>query len=75
LPDLGYAVTAFRAQGVTVDSAHTVVTPTTTRENLYVAMTRGREANLAYVATDRPDDAHTAPHPSDEPDRTADNVL
>jgi hypothetical protein len=59
--DLGYAVTAHRAQGLTVDAAHVVVTGSTTRENLYVAMTRGRHANHAYVALDRPDDAHTAP--------------
>jgi len=56
--DLGYAVTAHRAQGVTVDTAHTVITASTTRENLYVSMTRGRAANHAYVAVDRPDDAH-----------------
>lgn len=53
---LGYAITAHRAQGATVDTAHTVVTPTMTRETLYVAMTRGRHANTAYVTTDRPDD-------------------
>lgn len=37
--DLGYAITAHRAQGVTVDTAHVLVEPTTTRENFYVAMT------------------------------------
>jgi len=50
--DLGYAITAHRAQGATVDTAHAVVPPEMTREALYVAMTRGREANTAYVATD-----------------------
>ena len=49
--------------------------PSTTRENLYVAMTRGRHANLVYVATDRPDDSHTTPHPADDPDATARSVL
>jgi len=73
--DLGYAVTAHRAQGVTVDTAHVLVTPMTTRENLYVAMTRGRTSNQAYVAADRPDQAHDAPHPSDNPDATARTVL
>jgi hypothetical protein len=73
--DLGYAVTAHRAQGVTVDTAHCVVTPTTTRENLYVAMTRGRLGNRAYVATDRPDQSHLLPHPSDNQDATAATVL
>jgi hypothetical protein len=59
--DLGYAVTAHRAQGMTVDAAHVLVTHTTTRENLYVALTRGRYSNVAWVATDRPDASHTPP--------------
>ncbi|MDR0594849.1 MAG: hypothetical protein LBG60_16695 [Bifidobacteriaceae bacterium] len=54
---LGWAVTCHRAQGVTVGTCHTLVTPATTRENLHVAMTRGRDSNTAYVATDRPDTA------------------
>lgn len=73
--DLGYAITAHRAQGVTVDTAHTVTTATTTRENFYVAMTRGRYENHAYVAIDPVDDAHIAPHPADNPDATARSVL
>ncbi|NOJ61643.1 MobF family relaxase [Arthrobacter sp. 260] len=72
--DLGYAVTAHQAQGVTVDTAHMLVEPTTTRENLYVAMTRGRHSNTAYVALDRADD-HAHPHPGDNPDATARSVL
>ncbi|GAA1874265.1 MobF family relaxase [Myceligenerans crystallogenes] len=59
--DLGYAVTAHRAQGMTVDTTHVLVTAKTTRENLYVAMTRGRDANRAYITTDRPDAAHLEP--------------
>ncbi len=73
--DLGYAVTAHRAQGITTDTSHVLVDPSTTRENLYVAMTRGRHANLVYVATDRPDDNHATPHPADDPDTTARSVL
>jgi conjugative relaxase-like TrwC/TraI family protein len=73
--DLGYAVTAHRAQGVTTDTSHVLVTSTTTRENLYVAMTRGREANHAYVAIDRPDENHSQAHPGDNPDTTARSVL
>jgi hypothetical protein len=68
--DLGYAVTAHRAQGITVDTSHVVVTPSTTRENLYVSMTRGRESNIAYVALDQPDDSHSAPEPDDVSART-----
>ncbi|KAA9111640.1 relaxase domain-containing protein [Microbacterium rhizomatis] len=73
--NLGYAVTAHRAQGITTDTAHVLADPSTTRENLYVAMTRGRQANLVYVATDHPDDNHTTPHPADDPDATARSVL
>jgi conjugative relaxase-like TrwC/TraI family protein len=52
--DLGYAITAHRAQGATVDTGHAVVaSPEMTREALYVAMTRGREANTVYVVTDQ----------------------
>jgi conjugative relaxase-like TrwC/TraI family protein len=68
--DLGYAVTAHRAQGITVDTSHVVVTPSTTRENLYVSMSRGRESNIAYVALDQPDDSHTTPEPDDVTART-----
>jgi conjugative relaxase-like TrwC/TraI family protein len=73
--ELGYAITGHRAQGITVDTSHVVTTATTTRENFYVAMTRGRHRNYAYVATDTTDDAHIAPHPSDNPDATARSVL
>ncbi len=63
--ELGYAVTAHRSQGMTVDTAHVVITGGTTRENLYVAMTRGREANMGYVALDRPDGLHVPPRADD----------
>ena len=53
--ELGYAVTVHRAQGSTVHSAHAVISsPTTTRETLYVAMTRGQHGNRVYIATDQP---------------------
>ncbi|WP_354500795.1 MobF family relaxase [Mycetocola sp. 2940] len=73
--ELGYAVTSHRAQGITTDTAHVVVASSTTRENFYVAMTRGREANTAYVAIDQPDDAHVGPRPTDNADATAPNIL
>ncbi|MFF0973783.1 UNVERIFIED_CONTAM: conjugal transfer protein, partial [Kocuria sp. CPCC 205295] len=72
--DLGYAVTAHRAQGITVDTAHVLIEPSSTRENFYVAMTRGKESNRAYVVLDRPDD-HAAPHPSDNEEATGRSVL
>lgn len=54
--ELGYATTAHRAQGATVDTAHLIVTDNLSREILYVAMTRGRTANHAYIATVNTDD-------------------
>ena len=72
--DLGYAVTAHRAQGVTTDTAHVLVEPTATRENFYVSMTRGRAANQAYVVLDRADD-HQQPHPGDDPNASSRSVL
>ncbi len=70
--ELGYAVTTHRAQGATVDTAHTIVGPGMTREAFYVSMTRGRQANTAYVITDQ---AEAEPHhqPSNTP--TAQSVL
>jgi conjugative relaxase-like TrwC/TraI family protein len=52
--DLGYAVTTYRAQGLTVDTSHFITGPGITREHLYVGLTRGRENNTAYVITDTP---------------------
>ncbi|WP_435520819.1 AAA family ATPase [Agromyces larvae] len=73
--ELGYAVTSHRAQGITTGTAHIVVAPGMTRENLYVAMTRGREANTAYVAVDRPDLAHVGPRPGDAAEASARSIL
>jgi hypothetical protein len=55
--DLGYASTTHRAQGITVDHAHVLAAPGMVRENLYVAMTRGRRDNHVYVAVDDVDPA------------------
>jgi len=49
--ELAYATTAHRAQGRTVHTAHAMVSPTTTREVLYVSATRGKESNRLYVDT------------------------
>ncbi|MDK9642798.1 hypothetical protein [Propionibacterium freudenreichii] len=75
LQNLGYTVTAYRAQGITVDSSHVLADVSMTRENFYVAMTRGREENVAYVAVDKPDDAHDGPHPGENTEATARSVL
>ena len=46
---LGYAVTVHSAQGVTADTTHAVLGENTSRAMLYVAMTRGRDTNTAYL--------------------------
>lgn len=61
---LGYASTLYSAQGRTVDSAHALVDELSTREDAYVALTRGRDRNMAYLTTERVPDEH-------EPERLA----
>ena len=60
---LGYASTVHAAQGMTVDTSHTVATGSTGAEALYVGLTRGRHSNTAHVVTravpDAPDGAPT----------------
>ena len=58
--ELGYASTAHRAQGRTVDTAHAYISTTTVREPLYVMATRGRESNRLYVDTTHDPDSATA---------------
>jgi ATP-dependent exoDNAse (exonuclease V) alpha subunit len=56
--ELGYASTAHRAQGRTVDTAHAYLNTATTLEPLYVMATRGRDTNRLYVdTTTDPDNA------------------
>jgi hypothetical protein len=72
--ELGYATTAHRAQGRTLDTAHVLVHPTTTREGLYVAATRGRHANHLYVDTS-PDADPATGHPGPDAARDGRDVL
>jgi ATP-dependent exoDNAse (exonuclease V) alpha subunit len=51
--ELGYATTAARAQGRTVDTTHVLVDATMTRDGLYVATTRGRTGAHLYVQTEQ----------------------
>ncbi|ORB12014.1 MobF family relaxase [Mycolicibacterium monacense] len=46
---LGHAVTVHSAQGVTADTTHAVLADTASRNLAYVAMTRGRNTNTAYL--------------------------
>lgn len=60
---LGYATTIHGAQGSTADTCHTVITGSETREQLYVALTRGRLGNHVHVALPDARDEHAAARP------------
>jgi hypothetical protein len=61
----GYAVSVHSAQGITADTTHAVLSEAAGRALTYVAMSRGRDANTAYIY------AHTAEHEyRHEPART-----
>jgi hypothetical protein len=64
--ELGYATTAHRAQGRTVDTSHAFVCATMLREPLYVMATRGRENNRLYVDTMYDPDIATSHEPPEE---------
>jgi len=70
--ELAYATTAHRAQGRTVETAHAMLSPTTTREVLYVAATRGRESNRLYVDTAYDPDPATSHDEMTEPQSARD---
>ena len=69
--DLAYAVTGHSAQGATVHTGIALVTGAEDRQWLYPAMTRGTDANLAYVFTTpaRPADPQPGTRPAPELDR------
>ena len=72
--ELAYASTAHRAQGRTVDTAHAMVSPSTTRETLYVSATRGKASNRLYVDTHYDPDPQTS-HDDALESMTAKDVL
>jgi len=49
---LGYATTVHRSQGMTVGNCHVLAAANMDRQSLYVAMTRGKRANIVYAAGD-----------------------
>ena len=62
----GYATTVHSAQGVTADTTHAVLGEATSRSLLYVAMTRARDANTAYLY-ERVTKQEYGPPPSEGP--------
>jgi AAA domain len=66
--ELGYAVTDHVAQGRTVHTGLAVITGTEDRQHAYVALTRGTDANLAFVFTTSPKQADPVPGPRPAPE-------
>ncbi|KUI22699.1 MobF family relaxase [Mycobacterium sp. GA-2829] len=61
---LGYAATVHSAQGVTADTSHAILGDGSSRAMLYVAMTRGRQSNHAFIyerSTGEADHDHAKP--------------
>jgi exodeoxyribonuclease V alpha subunit len=55
--ELAYATTVHGAQGETVDHAHVAIGDTTGAAAAYVAMTRGRQTNVAHLVAETVEDA------------------
>ena len=55
---LAYASTVHAAQSRTVDTSHALLDEAAAREAAYVALSRGREANTAYLVALRDPDEH-----------------
>ena len=72
---LGYATTVHGAQGVTADTSHTVTAGAESRQQLYVALTRGREANHLYLNAAMDGDEHSIITPAATHPQTALNIL
>ncbi len=63
----GHASTVYSVEGITVDTCHSLLSSRTGRAAQYVALTRGRDRNTAYV--------HTVADPSDSrPGRTIERL-
>lgn len=60
---LGYACTIHGAQGITVDTSHTVLSGDEDRSLFYVATSRGRSANHIYLNVGSDGDPHNVIRP------------
>ena len=61
--ELGYATTTHTAQGVTADTMHGLLSGKESRQQAYTMLTRGREANHAYLVSVGDGDPHSLIHP------------
>lgn len=57
---LGYALTAYSVQGLTLDEAEATVRPGELINSLYVELTRGRHSNTVITARSLPGEAHVS---------------
>jgi conjugative relaxase-like TrwC/TraI family protein len=79
--DYGWATTIDAAQGATTDVGIVLVRPGIDREHLYVAMTRGRQANHAYITGaavdtgEHPEHGNPNPPPAATVERTLTDAL
>ncbi|WP_255537306.1 ATP-dependent DNA helicase [Glycomyces niveus] len=72
--ELAYASTVHRCQGMTVDTAHPILTDQMSRDALYVAATRAAETTTLYAVTHTEipaDPDHQLDRPKWDPDATA----
>jgi ABC-type oligopeptide transport system ATPase subunit len=74
---LGYASTISRVQGVTVDRCRALLSKADSFHSWYVAMTRGKDNNHAYVDTSTGDhiEAHHREAHNNDPDVEALNIM
>lgn len=71
---LAYATTQHGVQGATGDHGYGIITSSTSADAAYVAMTRGRDLNIAYVVDEtdpKTADQTAAPAPKEEDQRSA----
>ncbi|MDJ0434674.1 MULTISPECIES: MobF family relaxase [Rhodococcus erythropolis group] len=64
---LGYAATVHRSQGMTVGACHVLTDSGMDRQGFYVAMTRGKQKNIAYAASDELPDWDFEHRPDEHP--------
>ncbi|WP_445190177.1 ATP-dependent DNA helicase [Pseudonocardia sp. Cha107L01] len=68
---LAYAATVHAVQGISVDTCHALIDPRSALSGVYVALTRGRDCNSAYVVAQH----HPDHHEVERLDETAQSVL
>jgi hypothetical protein len=72
---LGYATTIHRAQGVSADTMHGLLTGQESRQQLYTMLTRGRHANHLYLQVVGDGDPHSMIRPDTVSPRTPTETL